>query len=346
MESVLRVQAFRSRQGRRELYQVRMTNREIADFFDFRFDEEHFEKESSQRPLQERHAQKIAEYVLSERDEFVLGSLVYAVEQSPAFDDRGDGVGELVLDRADVYWSIDGQHRHRGLQIALAEDAALADEVTSVLIYVEPNLDSRKQMFADMNGKAKRVTRNQNVYFDSRDVFSVAARKLALTPPLARHVEFQSASPRRGSQLWINLSALQEIVRTLQLGSAKSAKTGIDVDTAYRDAKEFIDVVHSSRGEIRDACSGTADIAQLRDESILVSSTTMRALAVAAFDRMGHDGASTFDGYSDRLAAIDFSPTNRLWVECGFIVEGKSTPQSRIQEMRQAAVEISALLAD
>jgi len=343
MSETIRVPAFRSQQGRRELYHALMTNREIADFFDVRFDEEHTDKKPSQRPLQPRHAQAIADYVLSERENYVLGALVYAVENSPAFDGKR-GVGELVLDPADMYWSIDGQHRHRGLQLAIADDPALGDEVSAVLIYVEPDLDNRRQMFADMNGKAKRVTRSQNVFFDSRDVFSRVARQLALEEPLAKHVEFHSASPKRGSQLWITLVALQDIARALQLGSAKAPKSAGDPDEALADARAFIRLVHEVRPEIRKACSGTADMVALREESILVSSTTMRVLAAAAFIRMRDDGVTSFEGYADRLGAIDFSPSNRDWVECGFIVEGKSTPQSRIQEMRQAALALSEML--
>lgn len=343
MSETIRVPAFRSQQGRRELYHALMTNRQIADFFDVRFDEAHENKEPSQRPLQPKHAQAIADYVLEDRESYVLGALVYAVEHSPAF--KGiSGVGEVVLDPADMYWSIDGQHRHRGLQLAIADDPKLADEVTAVLIYVEPDLASRRQMFADMNGKAKRVTRSQNVLFDSRDMFSRIARTLALEAPLRKHVEFHSASPKRGSQLWITLVALQEIARSLQLGSAKVTKSAIDFDTALADARAFIGVVHDARPEIRKACSGDADMVKLREESILVSSTTMRVLAAAAFDRMREDGVLSFGHYAGRLGEIDFSPANRAWVDCGFIVEGKSTPQSRVQEMRQAAVALSEML--
>lgn len=339
----MRVPAFRSRQGGREIFHALMANRAIADFFDVRFDDEHADREPSQRPLQPKHAQAIADYVLAERETYILGALVYAVEHYPAFD-GGDGAGELVLDPADMYWSIDGQHRHRGLQLAIADDPALGDEVTAVLIYVEPDLASRRQMFADMNGKAKRVTRSQNVFFDSRDLYSRIARQLALEVPLASHVEFHSASPKRGSQQWITLVALQDISRALQLGSARAAKIAVDPDAALADARAFIRVVHDSRPEIRAACSGDADMTALREESILVSSTTMRVLAAAAFERMRDDGAPSFDRYAERLARIDFSPRNREWVECGFIVEGKSTPQSRIQEMRQAAFALAAML--
>jgi len=345
VSDVIRVPAFRSRQGGRELFHALMTNRAVADFFDVRFNEEHADKEPSQRPLQPRHAQAIADYVLAERETYVLGALVYAVEHYPAFDGDGDA-GELVLDPADMYWSIDGQHRHRGLQLAIADDPALGEEVTAVLIYVEPDLANRRQMFADMNGKAKRVTRSQNVLFDSRDVFSRIARQLALEAPLARHVEFHSASPKRGSQQWITLVALQDIARALQLGSARSAKAAVDPDAALADARAFVRIVHDVRPEIRTACSGDADMVALRDESILVSSTTMRVLAAAAFERMREDGSASFDRYAERLADIDFSPRNREWIECGFIVEGKSTPQSRIQEMRQAALVLAAMLED
>ncbi len=340
--STFSVHAFRGRQGGREYFQALMPNELIVEFFGIEFDDP---DEPSQRPLQEKHAQDIADYLVAQQDDYILGSLVYGAGQQPKFRQIEGDFGELILDPEDHYRSIDGQHRHRGITLAIDADEALRSDVTSVLIYVEPDLTRRKQMFADMNGRAKRVTRSQNILFDSRDTFARVARRLAIESPLTGHVEFHRASPARGSQAWITLVAIYSAVMALQIGIGTPRDRVFDEIKVYQDGKEFFSMLANARPELSAITGGAADITALRTKSILVSSTTIRVLAAAIHDCLKRDGANArISSYSDSLANINFSPTNRAWVRCGFIVEGKTTPQARTQEMRQASMAMTDML--
>ncbi len=345
MAEYIRVPAFRGAQGDREYFQALIPNRVIADFFSIRFDEE--SEQRSQRDLVESHAAQIGRYLVDQRYDYVLGSLVYAVECDPVFLDDGEGVGvgTLILDAADRYCSIDGQHRHRGLELALEESEELGSDTTSVLIYVESAVDRWRQMFADMNGRAKRVTKNQSVSFDSRDIFARVARTIALEPPLRGHVEFHRASPGKGSPFWITLVSISEIAKALQFGYSKPKQVVRDDAHVLEYSRSFFSVVHGARSEIQAACAEGCDIESLRRRSILVSSTTMRALAQAIHACGQRDGASIdISEYAGRIASIDFSPDNPLWTEIGFLGQGLFTPQSRSQEVRSAANCLEKLL--
>jgi DGQHR domain-containing protein len=336
------VPAFKGRQGGREFFQALMSNELIAEFFAIEFDDP---EEPSQRPLQDKHARDIGDYMVAQQDDYVLGTLVYAVGRSPNFRSIDGAFGELELDASDLYRSIDGQHRHKGITYAIDNDEDIANDVTSVLIYVEPDFDRRRQMFADMNGKAKRVTKSQNILFDSRDTFARVARRLSLEPPLMGHVEMQKASPARGSQSWVTLVAIDQAVKALQIGIGTPRDRNFDEMVVYQDGKEFFEMLAATRPELQTIASGAADISALRAESILVSSTTIRVLAAAIHDCLRRDGANArISSYADALARMDFRPANRAWVRCGFIVEGKTTPQARTQEMRQASIAMTDML--
>ena len=113
----------------------------------------------------------------------------------------------------------------------------------------------------------------------------------------------------------------------------------------YRDGKAFFEMLAANRPELQTIANGGADIAVLRTESIFVSSTTIRVLAAAIHDCLKRDGSSArIASYADAVARMDFRPSNREWVRCGFIVEGKTTPQARTQEMRQASIAMTDML--
>lgn len=334
--------AFRGRQGGRDFFQVMMPNELIAEFFGFEFDDP---DEPSQRPLQEKHARDIGEYIISQQDDYVLGSLVYAVGQQPKFRQIEGAYGELTLDPEDLYRSIDGQHRHKGISYAIDDDQAIGSDHTSVLIYVEPEVGRRQQMFADMNGRAKRVTRSQNILFDSRDTFARVARRLAVEAPLKGFVEMHRQSPLRGSQSWITLVAIDQTVKALQVGLGALRGRQFDERDVYAAGREFFEMTHRARPELRAITEGQADVAELRQESIIVSSTTIRVLGAAVYACLRRDGPNAqISSYEDALSRVNFSPSNTAWTRCGYIVEGKSTPQSRAQEMKAAAVRLAEML--
>ncbi len=351
---MITISAFRGEQGGRTFFQLMMTNRLIADFFEVAFDED--PEQRSQRPLDQRHAAKISQYVVDNRSDYVLGALVYAVQREPVFRSDGGQLGELVLDAKDAYRSIDGQHRHRGIQLAVAAGSEAADDFSAVLVYVEGDVEARRQMFVDMNAPAKRVPKNLNVAFNKRDPFSIAARIVAMETPLRGHVEMLKQQPSPNSKCWIALSALQAIAELLDRDTHRAWVKGqlvnseddrkAAVESISRTLRDFFSMLVATRPEIREACTDAVDIRALRRESLLISSASMRALADAVAKWRRDQEESEFADVAGRVAAIDFRPENPLWTEIGFVAPGEFTPQSRAQEMKAAAVSIAALLRD
>lgn len=171
----LSIAAITGKQGSRTVYQVLVENSVLNNFFTVNMDPP---SEKSQRQLDPRHADAITDYILQNPEEYVLGTVTYAVDQECPFtpsqiDPR---LGVLTIPFGTNLRSLDGQHRRQGLNGAIAEDPELSKDHTAVLIYVEPELEKRRQMFSDMNATPKVVAKALNVAFDSRDPFAQIGR--------------------------------------------------------------------------------------------------------------------------------------------------------------------------
>ncbi len=142
----------------------------------------------SQRALDPKHARQIGDYIVANPTEYALGAITYAVDQEGEFEpfEEGADIGLLHLPLTARLRSVDGQHRRRGIKDAIDVLAAVGEEHTALLIYVESRLDKRKQMFSDMNNTARVVSKAINVAFDSRDPFARAVNVVVAIPPPAR----------------------------------------------------------------------------------------------------------------------------------------------------------------
>src|SRR5262249_14512274 len=146
----------------RTFYQVTVPNSVLNNFFTVNMDPP---AEKSQRQLDPKHAHDIRDYILENPDEYLLGAVVYAVDQECVFKESeiSPSIGTLTIPFGTNLRSLDGQHRRSGLNEAIAEDSEIGNEDTAVLIYVEPDVAKRRQMFSDMNATPKVVAKALNV---------------------------------------------------------------------------------------------------------------------------------------------------------------------------------------
>lgn len=332
--------AMRGKQGDRVFYVVLPDNRTLDKVFSADV-EPHDDR--SQRALNPKHAAAIAQYVLDNRSEYVLGAITYAVDVEGTFTPAVEGMpfGTLELPDEARLRSVDGQHRRHGLHEAMQTLEDVADDNTALLLYVEDDLAARRQMFSDMNWTPRRVSASQNVAFDQRDPFSRATQRLVRTHDLLRdRVEQEQARVRRGSAALFTLGAVYDANKRLTLGPSGRLKsyTGLDEEAIVDRGNRFFDVL-GTRSELRDART-PEQLQALRDASILVSSTTLRVLAGATYACIDHHRKQGTPFRIEDLAAplsrIDFSPDADLWVTSGFVSPGKRTPNARNQEVLRA----------
>jgi DGQHR domain-containing protein len=342
----LSMAALKGRQGNRTMYQVLVENSVLNNFFTVNMDPP---AEKSQRQMDPKHASAIAQYIEQNPDDYVLGTVIYAVDTECQFTatDLDPRLGVLTIPFGTNMRSLDGQHRRQGLNEAIAVDGELGSDHTAVLIYVEPDLNKRRQMFSDMNATPKVVAKALNVAFDSRDPFARVAMDLAEKHPLlAGHVDFAARQISGSNDNWYTVGAVYDALKRLQVGPSGRVRNASQwTEAAIRErGVEFFDLLNGARDEYRRVRDGE-DVAKLRAKSILFSSTTLRALAGAVFDALGTDNTPpTATGFTEQLSTIDFAPSASIWRKSGFVSPGKTTPNARNQEVLAATKAITAVL--
>jgi DGQHR domain-containing protein len=339
--------ALIARQGVRTMYQIMVPNKVLtATFFDQIAESA---TQTSQRELGKRHASEIGEYINDNPEEYVLGSLTYAVDVPCTFTPAAihPNVGTLLVPLEATLRCLDGQHRRQGLKQALEDDAELSEDSTAVLVYVEADSNRRRQMFSDMNATPKVVAKALNVSFDNRDPFARAAKALADSHVLLKgKTETAKARVMAGSENWYSLGAVFEALKRLQVGANGRVRLAAQYseDAIIQRGQQFFDLLNSARPEFDLLRGGTqADV--MRNKSILLSSTTLRALAGAIHILLTEDGDVVEPAsYAHALSEIDFSPESPMWIECGFVAAGKTTPNARNQEVLAATRAIADAL--
>jgi DNA sulfur modification protein DndB len=343
----LSLPALRGEQGGRVFYLTLPTNGVLTGFFpaDIESDDKR-----SQRPMDPNHARQIRDYITTNTDGYALGALVYAVDSAGHFDEvvPGSGIGVLRLPLDAQLRSIDGQHRREGLRLSVAAAPVLQQQSTAVVIYVEPELDRRRQMFSDMNNTARKVSKALNVSFDARDSFARAASELSDHHPLlAGRIDRANARVLPGSGNLYTLASIYDALKRLFVGPTGRVKDSSRFDQSEILARGnvFFDALAIGRAELQEKDANTLD--ELRAQSILLSSTTLRVLASAVWtaNQERHSELNA-DELAANIAAIDFRPNASVWQDAGFVSPGRSTPNARSQEMKAASDQLAHILGN
>jgi DNA sulfur modification protein DndB len=335
--SDIRIEAIKSRQGKRTMFSTRVDYRFLEDAM---LEADARSERRSQRELDPAHARLIMNYITKNPDEYVLGSLCFALEGSYEFTPYKDDsdAGLLVIPEGSRVWSVDGQHRRQGFLNALEKVPVLSSDKISVVIYVEPDLEKRRQMFADMNATPKKVSKALSVGFNTRSPFAKAARLVIETHPLLKgRVDETKSSVPKSSEKWYTLGAVYDALRVLNSGvyGRMTDEDDYSEPEVTRLGKQFFDLLANSRDEYQEISDGKYKASELRDQSILLSGTTLRAIAGGVRQRLvqdGQTGQSLAERYSNGLRRIDFAKMQR-WEHAGFVAPGSLTPASRLQNI-------------
>jgi DGQHR domain-containing protein len=338
--------ALKGKQGGRTMYLILPSNQTLNNVIPPDMEPV---VERSQRAFDPSHAKAIAKYIVSNPNEYVLGAMTYGCDQEGRWEpvEEGAPFGILYLPLNAKLRSVDGQHRRRGLKDAIDAAEWVAEDNSAVLIYVEPELDRRKQMFSDMNWTVRPVSKSVNVGFNSRDPFARAVNRLVSDHPLLKgRVETERGWISKGSPRLYTLGTVYDVLRRLQVGpeGRVSTKVTYDEDRIVADGNAFFSLLLRSRPEFKRALGDPEVIEEMRKTTLLLNGTTLKMLAGAINLAVSKRG-QVIDELSSGMAELDFSPDAALWQKSGFVAPGMTTPMSRNQEVRAAAQAVVDRLA-
>lgn len=235
-EPCFAVPAVRGIQARGEFYLAQIPYPILAKLFVF--DEEAVPAElRAQRVLNKKRGEAISDYLLENRDDYVLPSLTASVDTQMAFVPI-DGISQLGMLHIPMSATMlinDGQHRRHAIELALKSDPTLQNETAPVQIHFDQGLRKSQQMFADINSKAVKPSSALNALYDQRNPYNGWIQDLLESmPEIKKRIDFENSNPGpRSYKLW-SLIAFKKFITLL---------TGVSDKTIGQQDKLRLDAV-------------------------------------------------------------------------------------------------------
>lgn len=348
--------AHRFRQGGRNVYAFALDLETLDSLLPDRVDDSVVR--DANRPLTQRHAEDIQEY-LRERTDWLLGTLLLgippdAVEFNPytSDTDTDSSVGQLTIRAAYAarMKMFDGQHRRRaikGLLQELSHNTRHAKKLSSlkeaslpIMLYAEDSTKALRQMFADA-AQTRPIERNAVAQFDQRDAFNLAALSIAEESDLfAGRVEMNRASVPRSSPNIIAINQLAVTLKTLEVGYRRRVSRErndgymLDLDSLHERCLRWADdFMPAARDEYNDLMAGeidNSDIPDRRAKTMAYNATVIRILAGCYHEWT--KGGEDWEPLADFLRGTSLQPRSTagsLLVDAGVVAPGGTSPDAR-----------------
>lgn len=201
--------AVRGMQAGRAYYAAQIPYAVLVKLFTFDDEDQVPAALRAQRALNMRRAEDIATYMVGNRSDYVLPALTASVSAEMRFEaialpGAAGNVGILHVPLAAVLLINDGQHRRKGIELALGRKPALRDETIAVTIFYDQGLLRSQQMFADINGKQVKPSSAINTLYDRRNPYNAWVLSLLdQLPEIGQRVDCENASVGAKSyKLW------------------------------------------------------------------------------------------------------------------------------------------------
>ncbi|MBW8298282.1 MAG: DNA sulfur modification protein DndB [Hydrogenophaga sp.] len=303
----------------------------------FKFDDEAVPPDlRAQRVLNKGRVPQIAEYIISNPDEYILSSLCGSVDGEMSFESSSpDGslrsVGQLRISLDATILINDGQHRRAALVQALRERPTLGSETISVVLFADRGLRRAQQMFADLNIHAVRPNSSIKLLYDHRDDLAGLTREVVQSNPLFRDFTcFDSASISNRSVKLFTFSSLHQANAAL-LGKGRSAtvsKTDLEL------AVKFWEATIAEMPDWQRVGTRAVAAAELRQDYIHAHGVGIQAIAIA-----GAQLVATYPGNWETklsgLRTIDWSRSNHgLW-------DGRAIVTGKVNRSKNSIVLVS-----
>lgn len=315
--------AVRGIQATREYYVAQVPYGVLAKLFVF--DEEDIVPAEfrAQRTLSTRRAQDISDYVLGNAEDYVLPALTASVSKEMAFEPialpgASDRVGMLHIPLDATLLINDGQHRRKGIELAIAQNPALKHETIAVTIYYDRGLERSQQMFADINARAVKPSSAINALYDRRNPFNTWVLDiLDKLPEIKRRIDFENASPgAKSHKLW----SLVSFKRFVTLFSGYTEKNIASLDEEKK--AEFISVMTRFFSECKShipqwaaMIDGHVPASEVREQWVIGHAVWLEALGMygkALLDRASAVAHVEWDKMA-RLSLVDPLKTSSQW---------------------------------
>jgi DNA sulfur modification protein DndB len=294
----------------------------------------------AQRVLNRARIPAIANYLISNPNDYVLSSITASVDGEVQFVPIGERgheskMGKLIVPMTAKIVVNDGQHRKAAIEEALRSRPELGLDTISVVLFMDFGLKRSQQMFADLNKHAVPPTKSLGVLYDRRDPLSKLVISLLETVPIFNGLtELEKTTISNRSVKMFTLSSIYQATEAL-LGKCPDLDANFD---NYRDiASKYWNEVFCNIPEWQWVVEKRVTTAELRKEYVHA-----HGVAIHALGRAGH---ALIEQYPDtwrekltQLQKIDWSRENtKLW-------EGRAMVHGRINKSQANLILTSNLI--
>lgn len=241
----------------------------------------------AQRELKEKHAEDISQYLRNRLLDYTLPAVTASVSDAMQFEPAPGftnvGTVRIPID-AQVILN-DGQHRRRGIELALESGLPIKDQHITVVIFYDKGLERSQQIFADINNNASKPQKALSILFDRRNAFNRNLVHAIKAAGLDKVVEFEKASPGAKSRKIWGVTALKKATQTLSgLTDDKFEKLDPKVMSAYAElfTAWFKSLVQNAPGLSGLINADPATVIEARKETIVTHAAYLHAAAMAS----------------------------------------------------------------
>ncbi|NOI06664.1 DNA sulfur modification protein DndB [Vibrio anguillarum] len=191
----------------------------------------------SQREVNPQRAKKISNYILQNKQSYVLPSLAGVITDDSSIEflasELSSSVGILRVSMDADILLFDGQHRGTGIIDAVKMEIDIRGHSVPIMLFTGMTLDERQQAFADINGHTVKPSQSISDTYNKRDSLPMLIVDMAKElPAFQERVDFEHNVIPKNSDYLFPVKILKDA--TVRL-------TGIKADAALSaEMREFV----------------------------------------------------------------------------------------------------------
>ena len=326
--------ALRGRQGEHDFYLLLCPLHLVPRIF--LFDEVQVPSNWQPRPsLNPGAVEKLARYIQTHTDDYVLAPLVATVSMSVEFVPSSaivQEIGSVKIPLRAVMVIQDGQHRRAAIEQLLANAPGLMDNTIAVMLFPDPTLDRSPAIFSALNRQYVQANASRRVAHDPvRPLASVARRMTEEAPIFRGRVDYERTTiSNRSIALFTMNAVFQATQALLNVGASEEIS-----DEQAERVLQFWTLLGAVIPEWQKVIAGETSPAALRPNYVHAHSVTLLAIGRAGATLM----AAFPNDWQTKLAAwgkLDWSRQNPAW-------EGRAMLQGRMSK-KHTSIQLTANL--
>ncbi|MBN2837854.1 MAG: DNA sulfur modification protein DndB [Fusobacteriaceae bacterium] len=329
MEFSYKFPAIRGIQANREFYTTMIPLKIINKIFIYNDDELPAEYRA-QRNLNQVRVPEIGDYILNNPNTYVFSSLTASVDGDMEFDSLdGKDIGYLNISLEAKFLINDGQHRRAAIEYALEKNEKLKDEVISVVLFKDTNLERSQQMFADLNRYAINPSKSIGILYDSRDELAILTKNTVDKVELLKYyTDKENTSLAKYSSKAFILSNIYQANRILTNGIK------IEEDIVCKFWESLFKIIPEFKLLVDKKINAT----ELRKSFVITYGICLEAIAIIGNEFLKED-KKDFNKLFKNLKNVDWHRENIEWLNVIISPSGRIVKNTKSVKMTSILIK-------